>query len=179
MPLIRRFMFKLASKDFVTIQAMSQPAGLVFFMDHQFGTNKELGRFQAGSSIYGTTFTGTSGSFDYVMDTDITAGFYNAGKWGYSLNDQFAIVTPSAVSGSAITLGDFNNDTQIWNSPTYTSSLTNGKFKKLSISLSDLTNPDLNGYSAYNIANSVTDTSSANYIAKIFPQFTKINGGNV
>jgi len=85
-------MFKLASKDFVTIQAMSQPAGLVFFLDHQFGSDKELGRFTAGHSINGTTFGGVSGSYDYVMDTDITAGFYNAGKWGYSLNDQFADV---------------------------------------------------------------------------------------
>lgn len=179
MPLIRRFMFKLASKDFVTIQAMSQPAGLVFFLDHQFGSDKELGRFSKGSSINGTTFSGTTGNFDYVMDTDITAGFYGVGKWGYSLNDQFAEVTPSAVSGSAITLGDFNNDTQIWYSPTYTTSMTNGKVKKLSIALSGLTNPDLNGYSVWNIKNSVTDTSSANYISKVFYEFTKLNGNNV
>ena len=179
MPLIRRFMFKLASKDFVTIQAMSQPAGLVFFLDHQFGSNKELGRFTAGHSINGTTFGGESGSYDYVMDTDITAGFYGAGKWGYSLNDKFADVTPSAQSGSAITLGDVYNDTQIWYSSAYTASMQNGKVKKLSVPLSGLTNPDLNGYSAYNIKNSVTDTSSATYIAKVFSQFTKLNGTNV
>lgn len=180
MPLIRRFMFKLASKDFVTIQAMSQPAGLVFFLDHQFGSDKELGRFTQGSSIHGTTFAGTSGSFDYVMDTDITAGFYNAGKWGYSLNDQTAeVAVATAVSGSSITLGDVNNDTQIWYSPTYTTSMTNGKVKKLSIALSGLTNPDLNGYSVWNIKNSVTDTSSANYISKVFYEFTKLNGNNV
>lgn len=179
MPLIRRFMFKLASKDFVTIQAMSQPAGLVFFLDHQFGSNKELGRFTAGDSINGTTFGGVSGSYDYVMDTDITAGFYGAGKWGYSLNDKFADVTPTAYSGSDITLGDVYNDTQLWYSSTYTASMQNGKIKKLSVALSDLTNPDLNGYSAYNIKNSVTDTSSATYIAKVFPQYTKLNGTNV
>ncbi len=179
MPLIRRFMFKLASKDFVTIQAMSQPAGLVFFLDHQFGSDKELGRFTAGHSINGTTFGGVSGSYDYVMDTDITAGFYGAGKWGYSLNDQFANVTPIAVSGSNITLGDVYNDTQIWYSSTYTASMQNGEVKKLSVPLSGLSNPDLNGYSAYNIKNSETDTGSGNYIAKVFPQFTKLNGTNV
>lgn len=179
MPLIRRFMFKLASKDFVTIQAMSQPAGLVFFLDHQFGSDKELGRFQQNMSINGTTFSSTTGEFDYIMDTDITAGFYGAGKWGYSLNDVFATVTPTATSASSITLGDVYNDTQIWSSSTYATAMTDGKVKKLSIALSGLTKPDLNGYSAWNIKNSVTDTSSALYIGKVFHQFTKLNGANV
>lgn len=181
MPLIRRFMFKLASKDFVTIQAMSQPAGLVFFLDHQFGSDKELGRFTAGSSINGTTFSGTTGNFDYVMDTDITAGFYNAGRWGYSLNDQFAYPTPTPTSGSQIRLADVFNDTQMWSSSTYATSMTDGKIKKLSIALSALTNPDLNGYSAWNIKSlaSVTDTTSATYISKVFPQYTKLNGTSV
>ncbi|MFA7143118.1 MAG: hypothetical protein WC175_03965 [Candidatus Dojkabacteria bacterium] len=57
--------------------------------------------------------------------------------------------------------------------------MQNGKVKKLSVSLNDLANPDLNGYSAYNIKNSETDTSSATYIAKVFPQFTKLNGTKV
>jgi len=60
MPLVRRFIHKLAAKDFVTIQAMSQPAGLVFFLDHQFASNRK--GIKSGDSIYGTVFSGQSGS---------------------------------------------------------------------------------------------------------------------
>jgi len=40
---------------------MSQPTGLVFFIDHQFGSNRR--GFEQGKSIYGSTFTGDSGSY--------------------------------------------------------------------------------------------------------------------
>jgi len=173
MPLIRRFMFKLASKDFVTIQAMSQPAGLVFFLDHQFGTNKELGRFKAGDSINGTTFSSVTGEFDYVMDTDITAGFYGAGKWGYSLNDQFAYPTITASSGSNnITKATYFNDTQF--SSSYATEISNGKIKLLSFPIAELTKPDLNGISAYNLK-----SNTPGEIVKVFTQYTQISGVNL
>jgi hypothetical protein len=82
---------------------------LVFFLDHQFGSNRR--GFQAGNSIYGTSFIGDSGKAEYVMDTSLTAGLYGAGKWGYSLNNIQTIATASAVTGSTnIQRHTYNND---------------------------------------------------------------------
>ncbi len=174
MPLVRRFAHKLASKDFVTIQAMSQPTGLVFFIDHQFGTNRK--GFTAGESIYGTKFSGTSGSFDYVMDTDTTAGLYGAGKWGYSLNQELATVTSiTATSQSNVTAADYQNDSRF--STTYATQLASGSIKKLAFAYP--TNADLNGYDSFYIYNGVASGSTANYIGKIFKEYTKLNGSNI
>ena len=88
MPLVRRFMHKLVAKDFVTVQAMSQPTGLVFYIDHQLGNDRK--GHKKGGSLYGTDFKGKSGDFDYVMDTNLESGLYGAGAWGYSLNNKMA-----------------------------------------------------------------------------------------
>lgn len=177
MPLIRRFMHKLAAKDFVTIQAMSQPTGLVFYIDHQFAGTEGAHRrgFQTGSSIYGTTFDNKSGDFGYVMDTDITAGLYGAGKWGYSLNEittSIALDNLSVNSGSAITPKIWKYDTRFSNS--YAGSLTDGTIGIIGVSHSatsiddGLVNSDLNGYDSFYI--------QGGDFSKSFPQYSYING---
>jgi hypothetical protein len=176
MPLVRRFIHKLAAKDFVTVQAMSQPAGLVFFLDHQFGSNRK--QFNKGDSIYGTTFSGTSGQANYVMDTSLTAGLYGAGKWGYSLNNVQNLVTPSATSGSGvIERYMYHNDGRF--SSSYATENANGTMKIIKITTADLTNPDLNGIEAFYINNGVTDTTASNYISKVFQEYTSINGATI
>lgn len=174
MPLVRRFAHKLASKDFVTIQAMSQPTGLVFFIDHQFGSTRK--GFTAGDSIYGTKFSGTSGSAAYTMDTDVTAGLYGAGKWGYSLNQELATVTSiTPTSKSSITAADYQNDTRF--STKYATELASGSIKKLAFAYPS--DADLNGYDSFYIYNGVASGSTANYIRNIFKEYTKINGSNI
>jgi len=174
MPLVRRFAHKLASKDFVTIQAMSQPTGLVFFIDHQFGSTRK--GFTAGDSIYGTKFSGTSGSAGYTMDTDVTAGLYGAGKWGYSLNQELATVTSiTATSKSSITAADYQNDTRF--STKYATELASGSIKKLAFAYPS--DADLNGYDSFYIYNGVASGSSASYIGNIFKEYTKLNGSNI
>jgi hypothetical protein len=164
-------MHKLSAKDFVTVQAMSQPTGLVFFIDHQFGTTRK--GFTAGDSIYGTSFVGSSGDFNYQMDTDTTKGMYGAGKWGYSLNNVTAsyllgAITP--VSQSSVTAADYQNDTRF--SVSYASQLADGRIKKLTIATP--TYADKNGFDAFYIYNAVASGSNAGYIVKQFKEYTRI-----
>ncbi len=176
MPLVRRFMHKLAAKDFVTIQAMSQPAGLVFFLDHQFGSTRKGGLFTKGESIYGSTFTGNSGQFSYVMNTDLTAGLYGAGKFGYSLNEITTVSAVVATSGSTeISLGRYNNDTQF--SESYAAKIADGRIKNLAIT--GLNQPDYNGIQAFYVYTNVTSTTASNYIVNVFQQYTRLNGTTV
>ena len=51
LPLVRKVLGQIASKNFVSVQPMNLPAGLVFYMDFQYGT--AVGDRTAGDSIYG------------------------------------------------------------------------------------------------------------------------------
>ena len=48
LPLVRRVFAEIVAKDFVSVQPMSMPSGLVFYLDFQYGNNKTP--FEAGTS---------------------------------------------------------------------------------------------------------------------------------
>jgi hypothetical protein len=52
LPLVRKVFGQIAAKEFVSVQPMSLPAGLVFFLDFQYGDTKRP--FTDGDSMYGT-----------------------------------------------------------------------------------------------------------------------------
>jgi hypothetical protein len=91
LPLVRKVFGQIAAKEFVSVQPMSLPAGLVFFLDFQYGTNgKEI--FQQGQSLYGQN-SANFGNF-------ASGGLYGAGRFGYSTN-QFSSSLTASVSGFA------------------------------------------------------------------------------
>jgi len=76
LPLVRKVFGQIAAKEFVSVQPMNLPSGLVFFLDFQYGTTKAP--FTAGNSMYGTTDpAGTFGNTN-------TGGLYGAGRYSYS-----------------------------------------------------------------------------------------------
>ena len=89
LPLVRKVFAEIAAKEFVSVQPMNLPSGLIFYMDFQYGTGVKP--FSVGDSVYGTT----SGS-----TTVPTGGLYGAGRNAYSINDVTASVTINT-SGSA------------------------------------------------------------------------------
>ena len=48
LPLVRKVFGQIASKEFVSVQPMNLPSGLVFFLDFQYGQDKELNFGPAG-----------------------------------------------------------------------------------------------------------------------------------
>ena len=76
LPLVRKIFGQIASKEFVSVQPMNLPAGLVFYLDFQYGATKPP--FVDGSSIYGTP----SANFG----NQAAGALYGAGRFGYSLN---------------------------------------------------------------------------------------------
>ena len=98
LPLVRKIFGQIASKEFVSVQPMNLPAGLVFYLDFQYGDNKTP--FTANSSIYGTP----SANFGNLAQ----GGLYGAGKFGYSLNQFSQSVTAVATTASFL---DVNFDT--------------------------------------------------------------------
>lgn len=108
LPLVRRVFAEIAAKEFVSVQPMNLPSGLVFYLDFKYGTNQGLfkadqgGTGSAYSSLYGGNGT-KLGSTDAAV-----GGMYGAGKFGYSINDQVA--TAGVTIGSA-SLSDINFNT--------------------------------------------------------------------
>jgi hypothetical protein len=99
LPLVRRVFGEIAAKEFVSVQPMNLPSGLVFYLDFKYGTNDV--HFGLNSSLYGANAT--------TNVTDITSeSLYGPGQFGYSINNFSASVT--AVTGALATWADFNFD---------------------------------------------------------------------
>ena len=98
LPLVRKVFGQIAAKEFVSVQPMNLPSGLVFFLDFQYGQDKQKDFGPAGNiysnpaSMYGDTNPGAG--------EDPTGGLYGAGRFGYSVNQFSSSIAPTA-SGSA------------------------------------------------------------------------------
>ena len=56
LPLVRKVFGQIAAKEFVSVQPMNLPSGLVFFLDFQYGTS--VNPFSSGGSLYGNRNAG-------------------------------------------------------------------------------------------------------------------------
>jgi hypothetical protein len=163
LPLVRKIFGQIAAKEFVSVQPMNLPAGLVFYLDFQYGNTKTP--FTAGDSLYGTN----TANFGNAA----AGALYGAGRFGYSTNQFSASIAGQAVSATAGAFAtasskeiDFNSD--------YTASLAAQEIKKISFATSSLANFDFDGIRAFT-------TFSGSVVAsdKTLQQFTVIEGGNI
>jgi hypothetical protein len=169
LPLVRRVFGEIVAKDLISVQPMNLPAGLIFYLDFQYGTTDATGLKGANESIYGATadLKRTDGGFD--------KGLYGAGEFGYSMETTSSAAIASAVTASATFGGILNLDTEFSSSK---ASLVFGsvnavgdKLVTVTQATSTLTDFDAEGIRAFGI----TGTN----IAAFYPQFTRINGSNI
>jgi len=156
LPLVRKIFGQIAAKEFVSVQPMNLPAGLVFFLDFQYGTGKSP--FASGNSLYGTATTVGDSGFGNAA----AGGLYGPGKFGYSINQFSASATP-ANNVTASNWAELNFDASVSASAAATT------IQKLIVSASTFTNFDKNGVRAFEATGSGTAISSTN----ILSQFTK------
>ena len=95
LPLVRRVFAEIVAKDFVSVQPMSMPSGLVFYLDFQYGDNKNP--FVAGKSLYGSLADLQATDAD-ITNVDPTGGLYGQGRYGYSMNQFSASVANGTAS---------------------------------------------------------------------------------
>ena len=120
LPLVRRIFAEFAAKEFVSVQPMNLPSGLIFYLDFKYGTaqpgfdNDNLNRTgdpfgtpNADDSMFGVTTT----------SSDPSGGLYGAGRFGYSLNETASLVT--AATGSQPTTVQVNADSTYSGSASY------------------------------------------------------------
>jgi hypothetical protein len=102
LPLVRKVFGQIAAKEFVSVQPMNLPSGLVFYLDFQYGTSKRP--FEDGKSLYGNTgsrFPFSTDPSNVGTNYGNQGGLYGAGKFTYSTNQFSASV--QVTSGSSAT----------------------------------------------------------------------------
>ena len=116
LPLVRRVFGEIAAKEFVSVQPMNLPSGLVFYLDFKYGTTESP--FTAGSSLYGASTTNN-------VTVPASQSLYGAGRFGYSINQYSASI--AAVS-SSVSFADVNFNSDY---------VVTGSFKKVLVPLPD------------------------------------------
>jgi hypothetical protein len=161
LPLVRKVFGQIAAKEFVSVQPMNLPSGLVFFLDFQYGTTKTP--FTSGTSMYGNT-----GDAAYPFGNTNTGGAYGEGRFGYSINNTSSATT-IASTASADWYRDFNADSN------YSASVAN--YSVYFVNTSSLgSNWDQTAFRGFYISGSTTASITP---AGNLPAFTKISGSQL
>jgi hypothetical protein len=182
LPLVRKVFGQIAAKEFVSVQPMNLPSGLVFFLDFQYGTTKNP--FTSGDSMYGTR--SATGQFPF-QTTGTTGGLYGAGRFAYSTN-QFSSSVLGLLSGSSaapVNASTGSITTATWAEVNFDSTLSAsaaaGQILKATISASALSNYDLEAVRAFSlVSGSATTETGVNglTIATSLPAFTALDYTN-
>ena len=163
LPLVRKVFGQIVAKEFVSVQPMNLPSGLVFFLDFQYGNTKNP--FAAGDSLYGDR----NAAGTYPFSTPATeGGLYGAGRFAYSTNQFSASSTVTSASAFAeAAWTDVNLDGNI------SASVAAGEVIKMVVAVGDLTNPDLDGVRAF------VPVSGAFTATNLLQNYTKVAGTNI
>jgi hypothetical protein len=165
LPLVRKVFGSLSTKEFVSVQPMNLPSGLVFFLDFQYGQDKvaPIGNFgpagdtyAASSSMYGNTNPGFA--------SDPSQGLYGAGRFAYSINQfsqSFTIATGS------VTWADVDYNAEL------SASVAAGGYTSITVSAANLAalshSIDTLGVRAFALTGGGADVSN------LLPQYTSYN----
>ena len=102
-PIVRRVFGNLIANDLVSVQPMSLPSGLIFFLDFQHTDNKL--DYDAGDSLYGGGRVGQQITGGVQLDGDnAEAGFYALNQ-GYS-SPTGSTISLSLTAGTAFVVGN-------------------------------------------------------------------------
>jgi hypothetical protein len=168
LPLVRKVFGQIAAKEFVSVQPMNLPSGLVFFLDFQYGQDKEI-NFGPSGPVYGDSAS-MYGETNPGANLDPREGLYGAGRFGYSVN-QFSQSISMTVA--AATWSDIDYDAEL--------SASLGDFVSVTVDGSNLSKaPDYKGARAFFPISS----SDVNYffqpsIDRLRPQYTRVDGTNI
>jgi hypothetical protein len=176
LPLVRKVFVHIASYVFVSVLTMSLPAGLVFFLDFQYGTNIDPFNTTAGTnSLYGNN----SANFG----NERAGGLYGAGRFGYSINPfsgSHASGTIGLAAGAGTTKNTLTVSTASWADVSFdadlSASIAAGTIRALTLPTASIASCDVNAIRAF-----VVSGSGAFASARFYPQFTQLNlvSGNI
>ena len=168
LPLVRKVFGQIAAQEFVSVQPMNLPSGLVFFLDFQYGSAKSP--FAAGGSLYGD-----KGGNDPFGNTN-TGGLYGSGRFGYSIQNTQSVATANLIENAEWDDLNFNSE--------YSASAAAGDYQVVYVPTSSLAFADLEGVQGFqlfsgSLSTSVITGSDGTVAGVQLSEFTKLDGGSV
>ena len=157
LPLVRRIFSEIAAKDFVSVQPMNLPSGLVFYLDFKYGTTTTGGFVSADTDVFGNT----SASADA---NKIQGGLYEALGNNYSSKVVAATTQTLATSGTQTTasLARVGFNTEISSSTAAGGANAAKDLFEMKIGIGHLTRPDYNSVKSWFITGSGGLTAAEN-----------------
>ena len=146
LPLVRKVFGQIAAQEFVSVQPMNLPSGLVFYLDFQYGSAKTP--FAAGNSLYGNK-DANNNPFGNTNE----GGLYGSGRFGYSVQNTQSLVSMVA--------GDYSNATwdQLNFNSTFSASAAANQFYAVTIATSSLAFADVQGVKGFNVFSGSLDAA--------------------
>jgi hypothetical protein len=146
LPLVRRIFGDIASKEFVSVQPMNLPSGLIFYLDFKYGTNQPGNPAFEGKSLFGGSDAAKLGSTDLPVN-----GLYGEGRYGYSVNDKVVTLATGALTITDASWADVGYITEL------SASVAAGDIKKVTVAKASLPNADFEGVRSFTISGSGID----------------------
>ena len=172
LPLVRKVFGSLSTKEFMSVQPMNLPSGLVFFLDFQYGDiNKEApGRsFGPAGAVYGAT-SSLYGDTNPALAADPDGGLYGAGRFAYSINQFTSSALLPTASGSAT-----------WGMVQYANELSASISAGATYSFMTVTGPTGAGrsFDPKGVRAFVLESGSNFLNSNILPQYTSVTGNAI
>jgi hypothetical protein len=154
--LVRRVFAEISAKEFVSVQPMNLPSGLIFYLDFKYGTTRGGLPGQNGyngQSLFGGNST-KLGSTDAAVN-----GLYGVGRYAYTENFTSSVLsfTTGSVSFSDVDLNSLY--------------VATGSYRKLTVNVGDNTGNriDLNAVRSFALSGSSIDpTLQINELTKVY-----------
>lgn len=157
LPLVRRVFAEISAKEFVSVQPMNLPSGLIFYLDFKYGTTRGGLPGQNGYTTNQSLFGGNGiklGSTDAAVN-----GLYGVGRYAYTENFQ---TTSVVYATGSVSFSDVDLDS------TY---VATGSYKKITVNVGDnaSTRIDLNAVRSFALSGSGIDpTLQINELTKVY-----------
>ena len=151
LPLVRKVFAQIVAQDFVSVQPMNLPSGLVFYLDFKYGTATN-GRADQ-DNMYGNVSTANA---KMAVDTDVAGGLYGAGQFGYSINQSTGTAGAATVAGATSASVNYETDVDLSGLETVT------------LNTSTIAGYDTLGVRAFRLTS-----------GSVYAQYTKVSGNNI
>ena len=167
LPLVRRIFGEIAAKNFVSVQPMNLPSGLIFYLDFKYNNN-QFGSGSAVAPYSGSSLFGGDGS-DLGSTNVAKNGLYGSGRYGYTLNDQNVAVTAGNTTVATASMSDINYDAN------FTASVAANKVFKITIAKSNISSTaDDDAIKAFTIV----DAGDGDELGETIGEHNRIEGAN-
>ena len=128
LPLVRRIFGEIAAKEFVSVQPMNLPSGLIFFLDFKYGTAQAGNPGFNGTSLFGGNGGSEPGDPDFGRTKAAVNGLYGEGRFGYTVNN----VTTTIAVGD-VTIASASEWSEVGFDASLSTSVDNGDLAKITI----------------------------------------------